>query len=159
MNSHITRFLVAAVAALAIACGPKPGRGEGAIEEAAARADGRVIVGGCLREASNAGQFLLANAQLAHEPAGMRIDTPEPPPMPTGEGPITPGIPVVTRSPEYVLQVPAGIDLRPHVDRQVQVTAMLDPASSDAPAVEQANAAGLLRAQEVRLIADRCIGY
>jgi hypothetical protein len=158
MNSHTTRFLVAALAALALACGPKPRQGEGAIEEAAALGDGRVIVGGCLREASDAGQFLLANAQLAFEPAGMLIDAPEPPPLPTGEGPITTGIPVVTRSPDYVLQPPAEIDLRPHVGRQVQVTAVLDPAS-DAPAVEQANAAGLLRAQEVRLIADRCIGY
>ena len=159
MSRHMMRVLVAMIAAGALACGPKPRQGEEAIERAAARSNGQVVVGGCLQEPPQDGRFVLANAQLAFEPAGARIDAAEAPPLPTGEGPITPSIPIVTRSPEYILQPPHGVDLQPHVGQQVQVTAVLDPVSREAPVLEQVDAVGLLRAKEVRLIAERCIGY
>lgn len=153
MSRHIPLGLTAgALGVLLLACGPKPEQGARAIEEHARR-EGKVTVGGCLREQEVAGRFRLADATLALEPAGALLDGSAP--LVTGKGPITGTLPVLTAAPDYIVEPPDGIDLQAHLGHQLQVTGVLDSNEADtgAEGIE-----GVIRAEEVRLIANRCLG-
>lgn len=153
MRIYIPRGLAAgALSVLFLACGPEPERGAAAIEEHARR-EGKVTVGGCLRQDDAPGRFRLADATLALEPAGALLDGSAP--LVTGKGPLTGTIPVATAAPDYLLEPPDGIDLQPHVGHQLQVTGVLDP-TEDARGAEGTE--GSIRAEEVRLIANQCLG-
>jgi hypothetical protein len=170
------RYVWIGIAAAAVVvnlagCGA-PGQRPEAIREAT-EIHGEVTVAGCLQHDAEASRFVLTNAKLAYEQAGIPVrDGTELPPAAAGAPTTTGTVPPVLAGPRYVVEPPANVNLPALSNVEVQVTGTLAPLhESERPVgttgtdagvrteqpVEVRGVDGHLVANEVRLVADTCM--
>ncbi len=169
MDKHVWIGIVAAGALATLAGCGAPGERPEAIREAAA-IHGQITLGGCLQHDAETGRFVLANAVLPQEEAGVPVrDGTERPPAPDTAPSTTGTVPPALAGPRYFLEPPADTDLQAYSGVQVQVTGNLAPThEGERPvgtagtgvqpdAAEAERIEGHIMADEVRLVANTCL--